>query len=609
MNRRKLILALTVGVGILLAGCGTDSGNSNSGDSSGASEDTTYSIWVGKAEDASYYMDYHDNPILQEYYLKQEYLGQDGEQVTVDVEFQVPAAGSEADNCNTLIATGDYTDVMDMSFYNGSVLDLYNEGVALDITEYVENYMPNYLKFLDSHPELAMTASNIIDGEKKYIKLYGYNTSTIEFQGLCYRRDWIVKYGKNPVTGEAFSGDYLEKNDDGTVNTDSWSDDVVFPSGGSDPVYISDWEWMFEIFDVAMEDLGITDGYCISLYYQGFSGLGVMESAFGGGTPSWHLDGDTIQFGGDSEDFRVYLQCMSEWYQNGWIDKAFAEHTGVLPWRVDESNVRQGKVGAWLGLDSQLMGRLDSGDEYNKDSIVYAASYPINDIYGTDAQKNNAPFCIYQNSDEGKAFIVTDKALEKDIVALFSFIDKMYEEENALKNKWGFSADEYVDYRNDFYDNNGLENGAYYDSGTTDSDGRKVYYLEENWVKDSGNLQTAVAFQRFLGLVGESSTSNVIDGSRTETYKHQKYLWEEVYKNSGVLSTSLLGQMSVEDSKVYYSIQTNVNEFMQKNVPSFINGTKDPYSDSDWEAYVNALNKYNPDGATVILQGVIDLLK
>lgn len=67
-----------------------------------------------------------------------------------------------------------------------------------------------------------------------------------------YRRDWIVKYGKHPQTGQAFTGGYTDPND-----VDSWTDDVVFPSGGTDPVYISDWEWMFGSFTEAMAASGL----------------------------------------------------------------------------------------------------------------------------------------------------------------------------------------------------------------------------------------------------------------------------------------------------------------------------------------------------------------
>lgn len=96
----------------------------------------------------------------------------------------------------------------------------------------------------------------------------------------------------NPNAGKAFS-EYFSLDNDGNeiqeteysdnVNGDSWVDDVVFPSGCTDPMYISDWEWMFEIFDKAMEEQGITDGYCMSMYYPGYIANGDLVTGFGGG--------------------------------------------------------------------------------------------------------------------------------------------------------------------------------------------------------------------------------------------------------------------------------------------------------------------------------------
>ena len=51
---------------------------------------------------------------------------------------------------------------------------------------------------------------------------------------------------------------------------------------GTCPVYISDWEWMFDIFTKAQADLGITDGYCLSVYYKGYNEDGSLFSSFGG---------------------------------------------------------------------------------------------------------------------------------------------------------------------------------------------------------------------------------------------------------------------------------------------------------------------------------------
>lgn len=57
-------------------------------------------------------------------------------------------------------------------------------------------------------------------------------------------------------------------------------------------------------------------------------------SAFGGGSSARYLNEDTVEFGGNNDNFRIYLEVMSTWYKNGWIDEAFAEHTSDIFFRI-----------------------------------------------------------------------------------------------------------------------------------------------------------------------------------------------------------------------------------------------------------------------------------
>jgi len=568
----------------------------------------TYSVFLGRGEDSSYYSDYSENPILP-YYEDKTYAGEDGSNVKVNLKFQIPASGSESDNLNILIATGDYPDVIDTTYYKGTVMDLYDDSVAMDITDYVNQYMPNYLSYLDSHPEVALTATNIIDGEKKIIQIYGFNTRMTEWQGLVYRRDWIVKYGKNPSTGKPFSGEFTEKLDDGTWNQDSWSDDVVFPSGGPDPIYISDWEWMFRIFSLAFADLGIEDGYCTSIYYTGVSRMGILNSAFGGGGVQWYknLDGK-IEFGGENEALRTYLECLSNWYQKGWLDPRFAQNSNVMPWRIDEAMVRQGKVGLWHGMDSQLFTRLDLGDPLTKGIMVYACSYPINDVYGSEDVKYHKPYHLFQQSPDGTSFIITDSMKEKDMVAFFRFMDGFYDKDNSLMLSNGYSRDDIKTYPNDFYTEHGLGDGAYYSTGEVNDEGQEIDYKNDILFKDP-TLMPPSALGRIWGLQGDTPTKIVVDRTETDQMRHMKYLWGDLYKNTGNLSQPFYGQLGANDAKNFFKIQKNIDEFMSKNIPPFIFGWKDPLSDEDWDAYKNAIEKYRPEMGTKILQETLDVLQ
>ena len=419
--KKRTIMALCVLLGIfslLAVGC-SNNGSSTNGE---ADAKHTYTWWAPTGEDSSYYSTYNDNPVVQ-YLMSKTWKDEKDKDTKIALDIQIPAAGTAKENLNTLISTGDYLDIMDVSMYSGSIIDLYDQGIVQDITPYVEKYMPNYMKFLDANPDYKKLATTLVDGEQRYLTLSNYNkVINDQWGGYMYRRDWIVKYGTNPKDESTFTGEYTANNADGSVNLDSWTDNVVFPSGGSDPIYISDWEWMFKIFETAMKDNGIEDGYCLSLYYPGYNPSGALVSSFGGNSAHWYKNQEgKADFGLTSDNFRTYLQCMNTWYKNGWIDKAFAEHSSDMFYSIEDAKVRQGKIGAWYGVVSQLAGRSDTGEQYTKGMVVYGARLPINDIYGSEAQMNIEPYSLYQIGLKANDIAITDKAAETPNYKLLFF--------------------------------------------------------------------------------------------------------------------------------------------------------------------------------------------
>ena len=601
-KKRKMFICILAGIlGLTVTACAGSEG------SGGVNDAHSYTFWMTQGEDSSYYSDYKDNPGVQ-YSLLNTYKGENGKETKIDIDIEIPATGTEENNLNTLISTGDYMDVMDMSLYKGSIEDLYNQGIVQDLTSYVEEYMPNYKAFLDANPNLKLTATNLIDGERKYLQLYTYDAQLQDqWGGICYRRDWIVKYGKNPSDGSSFSGEYTVKNDDGTYDVDSWKDNVVFPSGGSDPIYISDWEWMLAIFKTAIEDQGIADGYCMSLYYPGFDGMGDLTCAFGGGTTgSAYISKEgKLIYSGNDDDFRLYLQVMNKWYKNGWIDTAFPEHASDMFYEVDDTKVRQGKVGLWIGVASQLIGKIATEDGYSKGMVVYGARQPMNDIYGTEEQKNVEPYSFYQKGQEGVPFIITDKAGEKDMVALCSYLDYFFSEEGMLLKTYGLNKEQYEATQNELYTRYGLTEGAYTD--TVNADGIHEIMWVDRLQKDEA-LQGVVTCNRMFGLKGLPEGYIELKPYEREAFRHSLHEWV-AYTNTGCITGSFLGQLVGEDAETYSKISIMLGEFTNKAIPSFIKGEKDPNSDEDWEAYKKALSKYSPDKITQVLQDLYDRLQ
>lgn len=584
MKRRCKAAALGLAAAMtvpMLSGCG----------GGGAGSDTTFTWWIYSGADASFYSEYQENPAVQ-YTLEKTWGDEDKK---IGLEFWVPTAGKEVDNYTTMISSGDLPDIIDAVVCEPPKV-MYEKGYTLDITEYVEKYMPNYVALVHSDETILKNAVVNEGGEEHYYSLTNIRDEAEPvFQGYMYRRDWIVKYGKNPQTGEAFTGGYTDPED-----VDSWEDDVVFPSGGAEPVYISDWEWMFEIFTEAMADLGIDDSYCMSLYYPGFTWSGGLLSCFGGGTCTWYQDKDgKVHFGGDEEPFRTYLECMHAWYEKGWLDQAFYERTSDAFYAIDDTAVRQGKVGMFNGQQSQLGGRMDMKDGgFTEGIYVAGAAYPVNDVYGDDNCKYIEPDCVMGNGLTSGGILITKAAEDKDLSALFSYLDYFYSEEGALIKTLGLSADQTAELSGStFYSDYNLTNGAY----SIGADGK--YLKDPVIVNDGGGLEVAARFEKAPSLILVEN----VDLGLADSYQASLDSWSK-YPNTGFFQGSITtSMMTAEDLKTCDDLRSKVLEYETNNAADFITGAKDiSKGSSDWEAWCKSLGKYNYQSASDIYQTYVD---
>jgi len=611
MKRNLISQFLVIGLAafLLVAGMGCNK-------TTGSENQETFSYWIPAGEDSTKYLSYDENPVAE--YLQSLSWGPD--ETDINLDFVVPIAGSERDHIITLISTGEYPDIVDVSYYSqgGTVLDLYEQGIALDLTAYVEQYMPNYVAFLDSHPDQAANATLEIDGEKKYIFLRSYNDEPGDmWGGWVYRRDWIVDYGTQPATlmvdsadptqgtmanphvGEAFTGGI---NGDGL-----WSDDVVFPNGTSDPLYISDWEWMLGIFLTAVVEQNIIGGYPMSLYYPGYIDSGELVSAFGGGASYWYREADTIIYGATTDHFRTYLQCVNTWYDNDWIDKAFAEHTSEMFYMTDAAKVRTGKVGLWWGTQDAMDDGYDMSDGeensptngYTNGMYVFGARQPINDIYGSEDCKNKIPFMFLASGLDGTALVITDKAQDKDLPALFTMLDYLFSEEGAVLATFGLSQAQYESTQNDFYTRHGLTSGAY----TVETTEEGTFYNDVPYLDEHTDLAGACVGTRIFGL----RVNSKIAQDAESTLSHSMEEWN-AYPSTGAIWTLQDNGLSPEDSVKFSRLGNNVGTFLITNIPKFVNGTKDPFSDADWNAYLAGLGKYDYEWGTQVIQAALDKL-
>lgn len=616
-------------------GCGGDAGGK------GASEDTSFKWWIDRTDGAGiYYQEYEENTAVQwmnnqTWDTENHTISEDGKGKKISLTFQTPISGAEADNYNTMISTGEYPEIINLSFAGESPKQLHDDGILMEITEYVEQYLPNYLALLEERPEMKrFTTYTDEEGKEHYYALYGISSNVRNaWQGYMYRRDWVVKYCEPSEYVWDWDSEYVKSNghpevtplssamETGALNgwkknevkeftssegedpANDYTDNVIFPSGKTDPTTISDWEWMFEGFQKAIEKEGFagdSNSYCISQYYLGYQQTGDLVSSFGGGGPMWYIDKEgNAAFGGTGENFKTFIECLHNWNEKGWLDTKFESRASDQFWMINETGYSQGMVGMWVGGVGTIGTTIRSTcstDEGKKDAMVFPCALPINDVYGGEAQKYKEPDMQFQEGRLGTAAPVgfTEKCEGKDMEALFSMINWMYTFDGSLVNSLGLSEEQYksMSFDPDLYKEQGIT-CAY--SVVDNGDGTQTI---KQTVPGSTDLSNALKTQRMAcayQLVNNPEEGIYVDTGLDKVSTDAQRIWSTWESTAYILDYNDL--FTPEESASYSKINTYVNDYMGQAVPEMIkNGM------NGWEDYCNKLNKYDPGRITEIYQ-------
>ena len=636
-GKKIVSLLLTGALGLtLFAGCG---------ETSGSSGENEFTMWIYSADAEGRYESYDDNPVIQ--WLNNQYwdvenhtIGEEGNGEQVKLSFMTPIAGAESDNWNTMIGTGEYPELLDLTM-GGSPQVLYEDGVLMELTDLVEEYMPNYVAYLEQDEQLKKLATTTDeDGKVHYYAIYGLKDSMEDiWEGHMYRRDWVVKYCEptqyiwdwdsayvqenghpevTPLERAISEGDlngWKENEQYGTQFTftqgddpdNDWEDNVIFPSGTSDPITISDWEWMLEGFQEAIEDRGWaddSDAYPTTITYAGHMQTGDLVSSFGGGTAMWSVNRDgKVEFGGTGDNFRAYVEAMNTWYENGWLDQVFNTRASEVFFNINANGFSQGKVGLQLfgtGMLGTTIRETCANEEDQRDAMLMGCALPINDVYGSEDQMYKAPDSFYGATRVGGAMGFTTKCEDKDLSAILTMLNWMYTMEGGLTVNKGLSKEQYesMDFDPDIYAEDGLTEGAY--TIQQGEDGKEVIVM--NYDSSSSMMGQMIA-QRLQAYLQINANGEGLDYSLErgldEVYTHAIDVWMQFENTGYIMNYNSL--MNSDQNNVYSRANTNITEYLAREVPNLIINGLD-----EWDAYCQGLNALNPDEATEIYREIVE---
>ena len=251
----------------------------------------------------------------------------------VKLEFVEVSSQSARELFNVMVAGGDYPDLLPaMEYYTGGLAKAYEDGIIVDLNDYLDDNMPNYLAVRDCLDEKTVKATFT---EGMTLAFYQIKDGTYSGNGLVSRADWIE------AQGVEFSGD--------VIGLDEFTDylrTIHDAYSCSNTVYMYDGTvGVSAAFDTAIPVLK-GDGFMTSISSAIFR------------------KGDEVMSGWTTDGYREYLEWVLQMMDEGIMAKDFMSldtDRGVL-----NTLQASGAIGVWQSNADKITEIIDT----------YGADYP-----------------------------------------------------------------------------------------------------------------------------------------------------------------------------------------------------------------------------------------
>ncbi len=307
----------------------------------------------------------------------------------VDITFRLMTD----DEYNYMIAFGDYPDVMVSNLYTGEVLELYDRGIILELTDLIMEDSVYLKQIYGEHPDIYKeTQTN--DGKLIYFPSLNpledaedfYRSS---FSGLLMRQDWLKRLDLEIPETIAEWHQVLTAFRDGDPNGNGRADEIPFDDNRL---------WVFA------SAFGVLDGFYITP--EGRVAYGCME-----------------------DGYRDYLTMMNQWYEEGLIGRAAI--TGSTKW--SEANIIGNISGSFYGLDNAWRYYLPSLREVEERAELAAVPVP--------KAADGVSYCnVNRVSTHVRDQVTVITSDCSDPQAALKVIDYMYSEEGSALLTWGIEG-------------------------------------------------------------------------------------------------------------------------------------------------------------------------
>ncbi len=300
--------------------------------------------------------------------------------------------GQEISGFELMVAANDMTDIIEYGpdFFKYGPSKAIQDGIIEKLNPYIKSFSPNLKRYLEQNPEIRQMITTSEGDYYFYPFIRGDSILTV------YRGGMIRK-------------------------------DILDQAGVPVPETIEEWETALQ----ALQDAGFEAPLTMELGDTRHDRISAFVGAFGvAGT--YFVEDGAVKFGPYMEEYGDYLRLLARWYQKGWLDNDFRNHTQERIYRM----VLNDEIGALFGTGGgDLGGLLTALKRTNPDAELVPVKYPV-------MNKGERPkFGHREGKIDFSGYSISTDCIDMETAA--RFLDFAYSEQGHLLYNFGIEGESY----------------------------------------------------------------------------------------------------------------------------------------------------------------------
>jgi putative aldouronate transport system substrate-binding protein len=397
MKKKFLLGLVSLMVAASFFGCGKKKDNT---DKTGNDSDSTFEAWPEEVT-LGWWLIGGTDEYYQHYFQEMKGWQEIQERTNITIDFQVQ---TNSDNYLPMMTAATYPDIITAnhySMYPGRLNQLYLDGIAVELNQYMDEYMPNFSNIIKNYPTIARDLQ-VEDG--KYI-----------FASTLYDVDNEEDRMANSVYGLAIREDWLD-----TVGLEI-------------PTNMEEWYQVLKAFKTMDPNgNGVQDEEPICMASSGWK---YFLCAYGIGDDPILDENGKVYYGYATDAYKEFLSEMNRWNNEGLFYNWFKKAT-----LVDQEDRTVGNFAGAIKTQAKEL------DEDDPDSYISKLRQTVPEAKLTAApwpETADGEALCYSNiaSFGTDTTIITSNCKNPEAAAYF--IDYLYSEEGSTYLSWGIEGESY----------------------------------------------------------------------------------------------------------------------------------------------------------------------